>query len=225
MSRFVRSNNKNIYMILVIFILFFSVLNISIVITDGATLPSIAYFDAHPYVQGKNGFVNIICIVTDNIEIQKVEVIITPPNGMKMGKTMTWSSDGKYVYKDTYDIIGRYSFYIVVEDKAGNENVTASKVFWITLDLEDTDSDGMPDWWEEKYNFDPENLIDAYKDTDGDGYTNLKEYEIGTNPSKNIFIQNAAYRMSDNIEYLAASVFLFIVIVLLSVYGKRRRFT
>jgi pectin methylesterase-like acyl-CoA thioesterase/alpha-tubulin suppressor-like RCC1 family protein len=45
----------------------------------------------------------------------------------------------------------------------------------------DTDKDGMPDGWEYQYKFDP-NYNDASDDLDGDGFSNLAEYEAGTDP-------------------------------------------
>ena len=47
----------------------------------------------------------------------------------------------------------------------------------------DTDSDGLPDGWEVLYGLNP--LVnDAGMDPDGDGYTNLEEYQKGKNPNK-----------------------------------------
>ena len=46
----------------------------------------------------------------------------------------------------------------------------------------DTDSDGMPDWWEEMYDLNSVNPDDAAYDLDGDGVVNLQEYLHGTNP-------------------------------------------
>ncbi len=48
----------------------------------------------------------------------------------------------------------------------------------------DRDGDGMPDWWETSYGLDPRNDSDAVADPDGDGLTNLSEYQAGTNPQK-----------------------------------------
>lgn len=45
----------------------------------------------------------------------------------------------------------------------------------------DTDKDGMPDWYERLYGLNP-NMNDANLDADGDGRTNLQEYNAGTNP-------------------------------------------
>jgi len=46
----------------------------------------------------------------------------------------------------------------------------------------DTDTDGLPDWWEALYGLDPTDPSDASRDDDGDGMTNLQEYLAGTNP-------------------------------------------
>ncbi len=40
----------------------------------------------------------------------------------------------------------------------------------------DRDNDGMPDWWENQYNNADENVWDANRDADGDGYANIEEY-------------------------------------------------
>lgn len=46
----------------------------------------------------------------------------------------------------------------------------------------DTDKDGMPDSWEEKYGFNPNDSSDAELDADEDGANNLKEYISGSDP-------------------------------------------
>lgn len=49
----------------------------------------------------------------------------------------------------------------------------------------DSDDDGIPDGWEVDYGLNPlslPNLLDSVLDYDIDGLTNLKEYQLGTNP-------------------------------------------
>ena len=41
----------------------------------------------------------------------------------------------------------------------------------------DTDGDGIPDKWETRYKLNPKDPADAALDSDGDGFTNLEEYE------------------------------------------------
>jgi hypothetical protein len=47
--------------------------------------------------------------------------------------------------------------------------------------LEDTDSDLIPDLWEVQNNLDP-TVDDSAEDPDGDGVSNLDEYNDGTDP-------------------------------------------
>jgi hypothetical protein len=46
----------------------------------------------------------------------------------------------------------------------------------------DTDGDGIPDSWEILYGLDPNNPADAAQDPDGDGSSNLSEFQHGSNP-------------------------------------------
>ena len=50
-----------------------------------------------------------------------------------------------------------------------------------SLDADD-DNDGMPDSYELSEGFNPLNASDASLDADSDGYSNLAEYEAGTDP-------------------------------------------
>jgi hypothetical protein len=47
---------------------------------------------------------------------------------------------------------------------------------------QDSDGDGIPDWWEIANGLDPYDPADAQLDPDGDGLTNLQEYQMSTNP-------------------------------------------
>jgi hypothetical protein len=188
------------------------------------TKPEVSYFDISSEVQLVNEDVTFTCIATDNIAINSVKAIISYPDGSSSEKNMILSDDdSKYKYITSFDIPSKYSTKIEVRDKADNRATSQTKYFWITSDLKDTDNDGMPDDWEQKYNLDPKDPTDAALDKDGDGYSNLKEYEIGTNPEKDIFTENVAYRLGQYSWYLALSIVLFLVILFLAIIGKRRR--
>lgn len=47
---------------------------------------------------------------------------------------------------------------------------------------QDSDQDGMPDYWEKLYGFDSDDPADRNGDADADGYTNLEEYLNKTGP-------------------------------------------
>ena len=48
----------------------------------------------------------------------------------------------------------------------------------------DSDHDGMPDAWETRFKFNPNDASDGPKDADGDGYTNVEEFLNETDPAK-----------------------------------------
>ena len=59
----------------------------------------------------------------------------------------------------------------------------------------DDDNDGMPDTWEKHYGFAFHNNSNAELDADGDGFTNLEEFNLGTNPRvDNALLNNALNR-------------------------------
>ncbi len=194
-------------------------------IVEDMTPPSIDYIGAYPSVQLPNGYVTISCISRDLMGLQSVQVTITHPDNYSETKEMTnLSNSEKYFYSSTYLTIGKYTYYITPEDKLGNKRNSENKEFWITTDVNDTDNDGMPDWWEEKYGFDPYDPTDAEKDEDGDGYTNIEEYKNGTDPLKQLtLVQEIVYMLKGNWEYLVVSVFLFILITAISIHGLRRQ--
>ena len=192
-------------------------------IIEDQTDPIISYHNVYPYVQLIDKSVTISCLANDNIMISTVQVTITTPKNVEYTRLMDMLTYEKYEFTDTYDTGGKYTYKILVKDVAGNWDETEKGIFWITRNLNDTDNDGMPDEWEKRYNLDHLDPDDANEDTDGDGYSNLKEYQIGTNPEKDIFLQNVAYRIKENAWYLVGSVILFVIIFILALYGIRRK--
>jgi hypothetical protein len=53
----------------------------------------------------------------------------------------------------------------------------------LTVNITDTDGDGIQNSWETQYGLNPNSGADATQDKDGDGKTNKEEYLAGTNPN------------------------------------------
>ena len=74
----------------------------------------------------------------------------------------------------------------------------------------DTDKDGLPDWWETLYGFNP-NVADSHLDFDDDGRTNLEEYNAGTNPiifndwMRSIAEQDKSFVCDTHVEYIGGN--------------------
>ena len=223
LSNFIIKRAGRFYIPLIFFVMFFTVLNTRVLTVNHASSFSIDYFDARPSIQIKGDYVNITYIAADRTEIKLVQAIIVYPDDNLETKSMTLDND-RYVYNHTYETTGKYTFHIVVEDMLGNKNETTSKTFWITADIDDIDNDGMLDWWEEKYGFDRFDSADAEEDMDGDGYTNVEEHNIGTNPLiKASLIQNMIYKLKENWKYFIVSFLFFLSIIILSLCGLFRR--
>jgi hypothetical protein len=202
-----------------------SAINGSFTVTGDKTPPTITYSGVNPFVQLPNRLVEFRCIATDFSGIQSAQVTIRFPDNRSVIHPMSTNPpDTKYVYAATYEQIGKYIFTITAQDTQGNNKTTEEKTFWITNDLNDTDSDGMPDAWELRYGLDPYDPTDAFLDADNDGVTNLQEYLQGTNPlKKESSSASIIQRLQQNGAYLVTSILVFAGIVVLAWYGMRRK--
>jgi len=75
--------------------------------------------------------------------------------------------------------IGNHQITLAVKDSDGNEAINQIQINI----LADTDSDGMPDEWENQYTGLNPNINDSSFDLDNDGLINILEYKYGTNPT------------------------------------------
>jgi hypothetical protein len=77
----------------------------------------------------------------------------------------------------TFDSPSDYIFLIGQNHDNDNDGISND------LDTDD-DNDGMPDTFEDAYGLSSVDANDANLDSDGDGLSNLAEYELGTNPTE-----------------------------------------
>lgn len=86
-------------------------------------------FDTNP----SYGWVNISCMVTDNIEVSQVNLRIHNPDGSWNNVTMTKKSSGKYYYRTTTDFSsgGNYSHTIRAKDTSNNTVISPNLLLLI----------------------------------------------------------------------------------------------
>ena len=194
--------------------------NATFLVTEDHTPPELIDVWLTPErAQIKGNEIQIYAILYDNVGIKWVNVTIVDPNGGKTENTMEKVEENTYRFSETLNLLGRYTFYVSASDLAGNMKYSELHDFWATENLNDTDNDHIPDWWEERYGFDPYNPMDAKGDEDGDGYNELTEYNEGLDPLQ----PDTVFGFSQNeLTVISAVLILFILVIVLSLVAIRR---
>jgi hypothetical protein len=117
------------------------------------------------------------------------------------GSTLTWY----YNYEATRDIT------VVVAEKANNANQSLETIS--VQIIADLDEDGLPDLWERGF-FGTTASSDGTTDYDNDGWTDLEEYQNGTDPT----VSNPKPGFLETYSWLVALLAIIIVVVVLMVF-------
>ncbi|MBI3181257.1 MAG: tandem-95 repeat protein, partial [Myxococcales bacterium] len=99
--------------------------------------------------------------------------VVSGPSGLTMS-----ASTGLVLWTPTYAQVGLEAVELKVTDAAGLKD---TQRFTVAVAFRDNDADGMSDSWEQQQGLDPARN-DAAEDPDGDGLTNLQEFNQGTRP-------------------------------------------
>ena len=95
--------------------------------------PEISNVQANPPFQQLGGYVNITCIVGDNIEVNEVKVNITYPDNSTVNISMNHGN--VYYYNASYNISGTYHYFIWANDTNNNAITSAIHEFVISYDI------------------------------------------------------------------------------------------
>ena len=90
------------------------------------------------------GWVNVSCMVTDNVAVSSVTLRIHAPGGSWNNESMVAKGAGQYYYRSTtaFSTAGNYSYSIRAIDSTGNTNSSSTVLFSMPPNW-DINSDGM----------------------------------------------------------------------------------
>jgi len=142
------------------------------------TAPSLAIFDIDYGADYGGTFDSYLRLYNDSGELIAENDDASTSKGQS-GSTSNLDSFLTYSFTSTgvyYLKVSRFS------DSTIPTNATYSLHVSLENPLVDSDGDGMPNGWEDQYNFNKNDASDASLDADNDGLTNLAEFTLGTNP-------------------------------------------
>jgi uncharacterized protein (DUF1800 family) len=139
-----------------------------------------AHYDLYVHVGGSyDGQHGVLRLGTDPTSARRFETVTTAPqtNFIEIKSGLTNYQRGNLV-RYTNQTSGTATLTLTNLD---GWSVGIHAVQIVDLDL-DSDSSSIPDWYEIKYALEPGSAALAADNSDGDGLTNLQEYENGTDP-------------------------------------------
>ncbi|MDO6422645.1 hypothetical protein [Saccharophagus degradans] len=77
---------------------------------------------------------------------------------------------------------------LIGAERTNSESGSSVGAAYVVSFSGDNDQDGMPYMWETRFGLNPNDATDANIDSDGDGFTNLEEFELGTHPLDAAFV-------------------------------------
>jgi uncharacterized membrane protein len=99
-------------------------------ITD---IPKIPEIQATPTSTLAGGYINLSCTIEDTDRVNEVYINISQPDRKTTNFSIINNRTGtSYYCNRTYDIIGKYQYYIWVNDTVGNTNTSPIREFFIT---------------------------------------------------------------------------------------------
>ncbi|MFW6122144.1 MAG: hypothetical protein ACOC80_14780 [Petrotogales bacterium] len=75
------------------------------------------------------GWVNITCVVTDNIGVNQVLFNVTNPDGSSGNVSMGADASNNYYYNSSFSTYGNYSYFIWANDTSDNVDTSDNHVF------------------------------------------------------------------------------------------------
>lgn len=99
------------------------------------------------------------------------------------GSAEVWTSRDQVARFDLAAAAPAYTWFRFLVNATGGNQIALGEIEYFGLE-QDTDNDGMPDYYEDQNNsfLSKNNAADAALDKDGDGLSNLGEYQNHTNP-------------------------------------------
>jgi hypothetical protein len=207
--------------VLLVCLLFFSGSFIQRGMAQSTSEPVFDYVSVSSRVHLIDEQVRFTCVSSSFSIMDDVTVHLIIPSGDSISLRMVQIETGKFVNISQLNVVGSYSFFISA--LVHNQTITSrTRSFWITNSLSDVDNDKMDDGWEQFYGLNPRDPSDAYHDFDNDGFKNLDEFTMRTDPLDANYFEFMRFHILSHAELILLTISLLFCSLLFSLVGLRR---